>query len=246
MSKEYGVIALTTAVFLAGCKAASISEPTPTLPPAPTDKPSTETPVPPTLTPVLPTRTLIPVATPTRGIDPKILQGMEGQMTFDQKMKDRIEQAKTGEVLILERVLLGHIIRFPWEGGDAIIATIDTLGSDNKPHLTAVVLSMDCAYDTLRDKNQLGNSTSFIIGRAWTPTARLGLLSAKVKEVAGIPILNAEQIAHGGIVKSCKETTALERLTDLIKKIDWKTIPQDAGKFIGWLAEEFAKGLGQR
>ncbi len=228
-------------IFLGGCEA---KQPTPILPPNSPTRLPTETPVPSTLTPVLPTPTRVIVGTPTREIDPKIRQGLEAAQS-DDFIRSRIEQAKSGEILILENVFIKDIIRIPWEGKEAYIATLYTTESNLKSRLTAVVMSSDCIFDSFRDAGDLGPSTSIGIGRIWQPTTRLRLLSAKTQIATGTPILNAEQISHKGNTRSCKETTAFEKLRGFVSRVNWREMPQDTARLIGWFTREFIEGLRQ-
>lgn len=163
----------------------------------------------------------------------------------DLEIKHRLEQAQKDEIVRLDDVLVEKVLRFPWEGGQAYIATLDTLNPNEKPEIAAVLLSADCLYETFRRENELGSA--IFLGGAWKPEKRVDHLTAEVSAPSAIgvpvPILNTKSVTYKSLTQSCKEETALERLKEAAAKIKWGEIPEDTGQFIGWFTREFLEGL---
>ena len=160
----------------------------------------------------------------------------------DQETKRLVEQAKGGEVLNLKDGLVKRIIRFPWIGGTAVIATLDT-EQDGKQKARAVLTQADCVFLALRETNDLGDEH---LG-SWKPTKRIDQMEAKVSiptSVASpVPFLDLQKIIYQGKSFICHEVTAGEQLKRLLGKIDWKNIPEDLGSTIGDIAAGFMRGL---
>jgi len=230
---KYLYPALSAALIACSPSAPIIETPTP--PPARRPE-SAATPVP-TSSPlvVLPTATRTPVIEFTPG--PTSLE------QHDLDLKKAISQARKNEILSLDNALFRHIIRFPWEGGQAYVATLG-IAENGKIAYPAVATSVDCLYNSLRENNQLGNT---IIPGIWRPNQRIDrvVVNVTVPQSVATPIVifNMRDLDYKGKNINCVEETALDRLSDFIGKINWRGIPENTGEFLGWFTKEFAEGI---
>lgn len=201
----------------------------------------------------IPTRvepTPIPTPVPFRPIIPTPTLGREQAPSIPQSPQDSINrrsiiESKAGETLILKESLIGNIFRIPWEGGEAYISVVDALNQNNRPEMVGLILSSNCIYDRLRERGDLGGSFLALLG-AWTPNQRITSLQTEVMASSSLTnpaILNAKQLTDRGIVRDCKEVTALQRLKDIIQKINWNEMPRDIGRLAGWIGAEFLRGV---
>ncbi len=162
----------------------------------------------------------------------------------DFAIKTLIEQAQKHEIIKIENILIGYIFRFPWEKGEAYIATLETINQEEKTQTTALLLSADCLYEALRKDDALGSN---LLPGIWHPQKRIDFLKAEVAipSEIGVPvaILNLKDLCYQGSTQNCEEETAIERLKETITKIKWDQLPQETGEFIGWFSKEFLKGL---
>jgi hypothetical protein len=139
----------------------------------------------------------------------------------DAEIKQGLQIATEGQHVILENPLIGSIARFPWEGGNAIVATV-SVPEQNSPKdldVAAFALSSDCIFEALDKNGQLGESTAGV----WRPHINIEKADATVIYAYSFPfsetVINVNNITVHGEQFTCEEETALDRLGRLVQGI---------------------------
>jgi hypothetical protein len=197
----------------------------------------------PTLEPLASTPVFTPEKKPTLALETPI-PSAEAFLEKDFQIKNLLEQARKDEILQLDNVLTKHIFRFPWEGGEAYLATLGALTQEEESKIIAITLSADCLYEIFKKENLLDEN---LFPGVWKPEKRVDQLTGKVLMPAEIgvplPILNLQSLTYKNLTQFCQEETALERLKKLVSKINWQQLPEDTGEFFSWFSREFSEGL---
>lgn len=173
--------------------------------------------------------------TPTAQSAPKPDSSPETNTTNDANIKRQVEQAKGGEVIIINNGRVERLFRVPWVTGTALIATLgDT---------AAVLTQADCVFDALKENNKLG-SEKF---GSWNPNERIDSMQARISIPATVaspvPFLDLQKIIYKGKSFTCHEVTAGEKLKELLHKINWKNLPENIGEVLGNITGDFLRGL---
>lgn len=191
-----------------------------------------------TISPTYESRVATPTAFPTAQPTPFLSPTMEPK-----QVNPSLKEAKDNEIVGVRDALIGTIVRIPWEGGSAVVATLDTRTDPNKTKVEAVVLSADCVFDALEKNNKLGGPSK----GAWKPNEPVDLLEAKVTTPYSVavpkPIIEAIRIVYKGEKFDCHEEKALERLKEAVGKIDWDNIPENFGEAIGRIFQGIREGI---
>ncbi|OGE37733.1 hypothetical protein A3B45_04785 [Candidatus Daviesbacteria bacterium RIFCSPLOWO2_01_FULL_39_12] len=201
----------------------------------------------------IPTRvepTAVPTPVPFKPIIPTPTPGREQAPSIPSSPQDNINrrlttESKVDETLALRNVLIGNIFRVPWEGGEAYITVVDALNQNNRPEMVGLILSSNCIFDRLRERNDLGSSFLSLLG-AWTPNQRIDNLQVEVLASSSLTnpaILNAKRLSDGGVDRNCVEVTALQRLKEQISRVSWNELPKDIGRLAGWIGAELLRGI---
>lgn len=155
----------------------------------------------------------------------------------DAEIKRQVEQAKGGQIVVINRGKVGLLTRYPWITGTgigtAIFATLNT-ENNGKKATAAVLFQADCLHRALEEQGVLG----VLRYNSWMPNVRVDSMRAKVSApttvVSSVPLLDLEEITFRGKPYICHEVTAGERLKNFLSGVNWQSAPED-------LAESLAR-----
>ncbi len=85
------------------------------------------------------TKTFISIPTETRT---PTLTSTPDKIFADQRIKRKLFEAKEGEIVIVQNVAIGNIIRFPWLFGSGYLATLSADDLQGKTSQVAIILRL--------------------------------------------------------------------------------------------------------
>ena len=123
------------------------------------------------------------------------------------------------------------------QGREAYIAV---LGAENGENYDAVFRG-DCIRDSFTPQ-ELGPATSIPLTRfaTWDTNKRTDRLTVE----AGY-LIKAVETSNRGVYRDCHVGEITQETEAILRRIPWKELPRDAGRILGFLFEEFAKGFGE-
>lgn len=193
----------------------------------------------------LPVSTPVPESTPRPTIAPvPVPRPTSVEASSDLQIQQTIERAKAGEVVVVRRGLVSHIARIPWFGGSADIATLST-NTSSQVGTNLVMSQADCLTKAFGEENTLGPEA----GGGWKPNQRPEEMVIEIKTPVSVavpvPFGDLKRVVYRDKTYICHEQTLGGQLRELLKRVNWKDAPENAGSTLRQLVDGFSRGYSR-